>query len=150
RGLRQRGRRGQRHRRAAAPRLHPRAGRRDLGRQLPARAARRRGCRTGLTASSPLTGRGAAPLPGATAHPHGCPPMSKLPRASALALSITALLFLPPAHAETTIEPDASGSGVATTLDRLTVTGARATGRTIENSPAPIDVISAQELESTT
>ncbi|ADV28374.1 TonB-dependent receptor [Pseudoxanthomonas suwonensis 11-1] len=76
--------------------------------------------------------------------------MNKLPRASALALSITALLFLPPAHAETKIEPDASGSGVATTLDRLTVTGARATGRTIENSPAPIDVISAQELESTT
>ena len=32
----------------------------------------------------------------------------------------------------------------------MTVTGARAAGRTIGNSPAPIDVISAQELESTT
>ncbi|WP_019397234.1 TonB-dependent siderophore receptor [Pseudoxanthomonas sp. GW2] len=76
--------------------------------------------------------------------------MSNSPRASVLALSISLLLAIPDLHAAGGGEPEPGGSGAATTLDRVTVTGARAAGRTIGNSPAPIDVISAQELESTT
>ena len=42
------------------------------------------------------------------------------------------------------------GDAAATTLDKVTVTGARVVGRTVENSPAPIDVIGAREIATTT
>jgi iron complex outermembrane receptor protein len=80
--------------------------------------------------------------------------MNRSPKASVLALAIASLLLSATVHAADNeagdVAADASGTGAATTLDRLTVTGARAAGRTVDNSPAPIDVISAQELESTT
>ncbi len=81
-------------------------------------------------------------------------------RRAVLALVIGTILASP-AFAQTTgttaagegapdaIASAAAASGAATTLDALTVTGARVSGRTVENSPSPIDVISATEIATT-
>src|SRR3954468_19376628 len=45
--------------------------------------------------------------------------------------------------------PPASDVAENGTLDTVLVTGARATGRTVRNSAAPIDVVSSDELLST-
>lgn len=74
-------------------------------------------------------------------------------RRAPLSLAVTLLIAAANcAHAEN-ISADAAGtagtSGTATRLDTVVVTGSRASGRTVGNSAAPIDVIGAQEIEST-
>lgn len=49
------------------------------------------------------------------------------------------------AHAEVAV---AAASASATNLDTVTVTGSRAVARTVRESPAPIDVVSAEDLRS--
>ncbi len=71
-----------------------------------------------------------------------------------LSLSIAAALAGVPAQAAALEAAaasalDATAAGDARTLDKVTVTGARVAGRTIANSPVPIDVIGAHELDTT-
>ena len=72
------------------------------------------------------------------------------PRLGPLAQAVSAavLLLAMPGAAQAQA---AAGDGVlaAAPLDAVIVTGARGTGRTVANSAAPIDVISAQQLAAT-
>ena len=69
-------------------------------------------------------------------------PLAQAVTAAVLALALPAL-----GHAQAA--PADEGALAAGPLDAVVVTGARGTGRTVANSAAPIDVISAQQLLAT-
>lgn len=77
------------------------------------------------------------------------------PRRAALTLAVAHLLAFPALAEEVDTggaEDAAIESGArrtASTLDTVVVTGTRASGRTVKNSAAPIDVIDASELATT-
>jgi iron complex outermembrane receptor protein len=64
-----------------------------------------------------------------------------------LALAVIATLVALPVHAQES--STAAPANKATTLDTLTVTGTRVKGRTAEETAAPVDVISKEELNAT-
>ncbi|MFM2087744.1 MAG: hypothetical protein RLZZ237_2613 [Pseudomonadota bacterium] len=66
-------------------------------------------------------------------------------RRLAQAVSVAVLLLAQPAIALAQVSAEATASA----LDAVIVTGARGSGRTVDNSAAPIDVISAQQLVAT-
>jgi len=79
----------------------------------------------------------------------GTPAMSHARRHGLIALAISnALAGTALAQAAPPV-PAASDVAEDGTLDTVLVTGARATGRTVRNSAAPIDVVSSDELLST-
>src|ERR1700722_15553023 len=72
--------------------------------------------------------------------------------ARVVSVPLLAVSVLLSARATAQPNPDAAsssvadGGGSATKLDALVVTGTHAVGRTVENSPAPIDVLSGYEV----
>ena len=70
-------------------------------------------------------------------------------RQLAHAVSLAVLVLGAPGVAHAQAAPDSAGALAGAPLDAVIVTGARGTGRTVANSAAPIDVISAQQLQAT-
>ncbi|MED5615872.1 TonB-dependent receptor plug domain-containing protein [Janthinobacterium sp. P210005] len=70
-------------------------------------------------------------------------------RQLAHAVSVAVLLLGAPGVLHAQAAPDGAGALAAAPYDTVIVTGARGTGRTVANSAAPIDVISAQQLQAT-
>ncbi|MFT3763815.1 MAG: TonB-dependent receptor [Pseudoxanthomonas sp.] len=80
-------------------------------------------------------------------HVHALRHKLRLPLALAIAAAVAGT-----ANADdATIPADTTtaAGGTATSLDTVVVTGARASGRTVENSAVPIDVISSDQLRAT-
>jgi iron complex outermembrane recepter protein len=65
------------------------------------------------------------------------------------AVSVAVLALAAPGASYAQAVPDSAGALAGAPLDAVIVTGARGTGRTVANSAAPIDVISAQQLLAT-
>ena len=65
------------------------------------------------------------------------------------AVSVAVLVLGASGAAHAQAAPDGAGALADAPLDAVIVTGARGTGRTVANSAAPIDVISAQQLQAT-
>ncbi|MEG1327827.1 MAG: TonB-dependent receptor plug domain-containing protein, partial [Janthinobacterium sp.] len=70
-------------------------------------------------------------------------------RQLAHAVSVAVLALGAPGASHAQAAPDNAGALAAAPLEAVIVTGARGTGRTVANSAAPIDVISAQQLLAT-